>query len=170
MVTQKLLLITHPVDLGNAAYERNLAAMLDVTGFETRHVSFAPGDLGADHGRRSVRIASQARRALNAATLIGILRVARLEGRTVLIQGVSTALFTMPFRRGLRTFVILDWTRKLFEPFLNVTMSPPWVTALHRRAMLSVEGLIGVTDAVLQNLRDDRINRCYRRRTAEPQR
>jgi hypothetical protein len=154
MMTRPLLLITHPVDLGNSAYERNFSAVFRLAG-DVEHVSFAAGDLGTNYARPLARIASLLRRATGGMALRDAFARARREDRKVVIQGMSAALFTLPFRRGLRTFVILDWTRKLYEPILGVRMSPGWLTRVHRHVMLSTEALICLTDAARESLQRD---------------
>jgi hypothetical protein len=152
-MSQGLLVITHPVDLGNLAFEQSLLAAVRFAD-DFNHLSFAAGDLGAARGHRT-QISTLVRRVSSAWALRNAFLQARLANRAVLLQGISPALFTLPIRRGLRTFIILDWTRKLYEPIFKTSMSNPMLTRLHRRIMLSVDGLICLTDAVLDSLRLD---------------
>jgi glycosyltransferase involved in cell wall biosynthesis len=151
---RSILLITHPVDLGNAAFQRNLCATFRLGG-DLDHVAFAAGDLGTNYGARAARALSLWRRAHDAFALRDAFRRARREARAVVIQGVSAALFTAPLRRGLRTFIIVDWTRKLYEPILGSPMSPPWLTRLHRNTMLSAEAIVCLTEAVSASVQHD---------------
>jgi hypothetical protein len=153
-MTRSILLITHPVDLGNAAFERNLRATFRLAG-DLEHVPFAAGDLGTNYGDRTAWAISLLRRAQETLALRDVFARARREARTVVIQGISAAFFTTPLRRGLRTFIIVDWTRKLYEPILGLPMSPSWLTWLHRQTMLSAEAIICLTDAVSASVRLD---------------
>jgi Glycosyl transferases group 1 len=151
--TRKVLLITHPVDLGNAAYARNFVAMANLAG-DMEHAEFAPGDLSTIRGG-APSVGTLVRRARSAYSLRRKFSRARQEGRVVIIQGLSAALFTAPFRYRLRCFVIIDWTRKLHKPALKRSLTGPGVTFVHRCAMLSVDRLICLTDAVRDHLRDE---------------
>lgn len=150
---RKVLLVTYPVDLGSATLAANLVAMLEGRVDLAHHV-FSPEEtpeagprLGT--GRKALlRLASM--KGLRAACLR-----ARAEGCTILFQQTGAALFSLPFTRGLKTWVMLDWTRKLFEPITGLNHSNPLVTALHRRMFASVTGVLPFTEPVRRCLVED---------------
>ena len=84
-----------------------------------------------------------------------VCRTATNEGRTVIFQQISPALFSLPFLHGLRSYIYLDWTRKLYEPIVNPKLSSSVTTALHSKVLKAVSGVLAFTGASEQSLIDD---------------
>jgi glycosyltransferase involved in cell wall biosynthesis len=142
---RKITLITFPVDFGSVSLQDNLLNMLRQHA-DVVHFAFSPDETPA----RGVKI-SKNRRALLRLEQMPLLRkvcvAARREGRIVLFQQISPALFALPFLRALRSYVLLDWTRKLHEPILKLKLSSRMTTVLHRLVLRSVSGVVAFTEA-----------------------
>jgi glycosyltransferase involved in cell wall biosynthesis len=143
-----ILYVSHPVDFGNVAYERGFLSLLDGWA-DLRHHCYAAGDFGRPTGPATI-----ARRAGEAFRLRSEFRRAAREDRLALLHGISPALFTLPFRRGVRAAIFVDWTRRLAERHLGQTPGRT-AAALHRRALLSAERLLCGTEAAARSLRED---------------
>lgn len=153
---ERLLLVTLAVDLGNATNERRLVEFL-APRLDVRVHRFAAGpmrNVRADRGRVT-SAAIVAARLRGAVALWREVDRARREGRTILFQNISPALYAWPVRPRGRRFVITDWTRKLFEPLVHRSLSPRWVTWVHRRVLRSLDGVLCASTAVQRSLRED---------------
>ncbi len=150
---RKVLLISFPVDLGSLALQNNLFAMLNERCDLTHHIfsprekpdleqPFSPGQRALSRLREMTEL-----RRLCAA--------ARKEGRTIIFQQISPALFSAPFLHGVRSYISLDWTRKLFEPINGERISPWPLTRLHAAVLNSATGVLAFTDAVAASVIND---------------
>ena len=157
---RRVLLVTHPVDYGNYVFAKNLRRMFEHGGaFDLEHHAFSPEEVNYTQKKLSkldrFRRTKEAR-LRDAFAMRKLFAQARRERRVVVYQGISPALFCTPWHQQLETYVVLDWTRKLYEPIRNKTMSPPLLTLLHKAVVRwSVSGVIGVTDAVVRSLLND---------------
>ncbi len=149
----KITLVSFPIDYGNVTLQSNLVRLLGERCDLVHHVfsaSEAPG-LGARlNAPRRVW-----RRLGEMARLRRVCAEARREGRILLFQQISPALFAWPFRRGVPSYILSDWTRKLYEPLLGERLSSAPVTWLHARVLRSVDGVLAFTAAAADSLRRD---------------
>ncbi|MBR0772463.1 glycosyltransferase family 4 protein [Bradyrhizobium diazoefficiens] len=83
------------------------------------------------------------------------LRTAEQERRVVLFQQVAPAAFSMPVRLRAPSFILLDWTRKLYEPILKKKLSNGVDTFIHRKAMSRVTGVMAFTEAAERSVIKD---------------
>jgi glycosyltransferase involved in cell wall biosynthesis len=151
---EKLLLVTFPVDLGNRTNEQRLVAFFSSRLDLKVHRFAAQGMHDLDDRRRTPR--RQIRdRILCSRRLRREVAAARRDGRIVLFQNISPAVYAWAVTQRPRHFIIADWTRKLYEPLVGRRLSPPLVTGLHRRVLASTDGVLCVTDAVERSLADD---------------
>jgi glycosyltransferase involved in cell wall biosynthesis len=147
---RKITFITFPVDFGSVTLQNNFLAMLrqysDVT-----HFTFSPDE---EPGRglklsKSQRYLSRLRQIPR---LREVCREAREEGRIVIFQQISPAVFALPFLRGLRSYIYLDFTRKILEPILKRKVSSAATTALHSTVLKAVSGVLAFTEAAENSL------------------
>lgn len=150
--TQKLLLVTFPVDLGNQTFEKRFIQLFE-TGVDLKVYRFIPNQKFPNTFLKY--LATISRRFLASFELQRIVREANREGRKVLFHGISPALFAYPAIHRGNSCIVTDWTRKLYEPLNRTTMSPFWLTALHRHILNSQKCIIGLTDAVLEEIGRD---------------
>lgn len=150
----KLLLVSFPVDLGNSTFEKRLIEMfkdsidLKVYRFDTKprkkysnpHIHYVAIIL--ERFIRSYELQKEVRKAQN-------------EGRKVLFHGVSSALFAYPATINNSSFIFTDWTRKLYEPIQKIKLSPFWQTLIHRKILNSQKYIMGITDAVIEEIAED---------------
>ncbi|WAL62759.1 glycosyltransferase family 4 protein [Thermocoleostomius sinensis] len=95
------------------------------------------------------------RRILKSYELWREVRKAQSEGRKILFQGISPALFAYPVVKPNSSFIVTDWTRKLYEPIWNFLPSPPWLTWIHKKVLNKQKSIIGLTDAVVEEIAKD---------------
>lgn len=150
--TKKLLLVTFPVDLGNRTFEKRFIQLFE-TSVDLKVHRFIPSQTFPNTFLKY--LATIGRRFLASFELQRIVREANREGRQVLFHGISPALFAYPAIQRENSCIVTDWTRKLYEPLNGTTMSPSWLTALHRHILDSQKYIIGLTDAVLEEIARD---------------
>jgi len=149
----KLFIATFPVDLGNLTLERNLLRIFegccDLTNYRF-----------ADHQSRSFETAGPNYRQnfrdrfRQCLSLRRAVQSAAADGRTILFHNISPALFSLGSWPRDRTFIVTDWTRKLYET-PEKQLSPLWLTKLHAKVLNSVRGIICLTDAVKSSVIND---------------
>lgn len=157
---RRILLITHAVDFGNYVFANNLVRMFQQdAALDLQHHAFSSDEVeyaGRDLSKSKRFVLTKGARIRESLAMRHLFGQARREGRVIVYQGISPALFCTPWHRGCPSYVILDWTRKLYEPIRNKRMSPAGVTLLHKAILRrSVSGVVGLTDAVVQSLLDD---------------
>jgi glycosyltransferase involved in cell wall biosynthesis len=150
---RKITLITFPVDFGSVSLQNNLLKMLRQHA-DVVHFAFSPDETPA-RGPRLSKYQSAFVRLQQMPRLQRVCAAARREGRIVIFQQISPALFALPFLHGLRSFILLDWTRKLYEPIVKRKMSSSFTTALHSLVLRSVSGVFAFTEASEHSLLQD---------------
>jgi glycosyltransferase involved in cell wall biosynthesis len=149
---KKLLLVTFPVDLGNRTLENRFIKLFK-NFLDLEVYSFIPNQKTPDSFLKySTTIG---KRVLNSFELQQKVREANKEGRNVLFHGVSPALFAYPAIIHGKSCIVTDWTRKLYEPIYGKKMSPPWLTFIHKQVLNSQKYVIGLTDAVVEEISKD---------------
>jgi len=145
----KLLLVTFPIDWGNATLEKLLIGSLEqITDLEI--FRFAPDPKPSRGYRQLIQ-----QRILGTFQLWRAVKSAQKEGRKVLFQGISPALYALPAIGSNQTCVITDWTRKLYEPFSDILPSPPWLTKLHSQVLNRQQAILGLTHSVADEIQKD---------------
>lgn len=149
----KITFVTFPIDFGNVTLQNNFLAMLQ-TRADVKHYVFSPNEIpGA--GPRLNAPQRLLCRLKEMAKLRKLCESARQEGRIMLFQQISPALFSLPFLRGVKSYILSDWTRKLYEPILNEKMSSAPVTWLHSLVLKTVSGVLTFTDAAALSFTKD---------------
>ncbi|PIG92506.1 glycosyltransferase family 4 protein [Gloeocapsopsis sp. IPPAS B-1203] len=149
---KKLLLVTFPVDLGNRTFEKRFVKLFE-SFLDLKIYRFVPNQKSTDSfWKYSTTIG---RRFLSSLELQQKVREANKEGRSVLFHGVSPALFAYPAINSASSCIVTDWTRKLYEPIYGMKMSPSWLTFIHKQVLNSQKYVIGLTDAVLEEISQD---------------
>jgi glycosyltransferase involved in cell wall biosynthesis len=149
---KKLLLVTFPVDLGNKTFEKRFIKLFE-NHLDLEVYRFIPNQKSADSFlKHSITIG---RRFLSSFELQQKVREANKEGRNVLFHGVSPALFAYPVIARGSSCIVTDWTRKLYEPIYGKKMSSPWLTFIHKQVLNSQKYVIGLTDAVVEEISKD---------------
>lgn len=152
----KLLLVTFPVDFGSQTWERVLIDTFE-NEVDLKIHTFSP----AKRQESQSKYLNLRSKLVEAYRLCKVVVKARLEGRKILFQGISPALFAFPVIWGSRSYIITDWTRKLYEPIFDTLpkayflASPSWLTFIHKLILNSQTSVIGVTDAVIEEIKKD---------------
>lgn len=150
----KLLLVTFPVDLGSRTTAHNLEKLL-IGKMNVRVYPFT-GRLAQHFDSRGVdRRANRWQRIVEIPRLWVELRAARKENRKILFHHISPALFSLPLLSRRDCFITTEWTRKLLEPIKLETISPWWLTWVHRMVLRRVAGVLPMTEAVRTSLLQD---------------
>lgn len=149
----KISLVTFPIDFGNVTLQNNFLAMLQERSDVVHHV-FSPRETPGTGARLNAaqRVVCRVK---EMAKLRQICKAARRDDRIVIFQQISPALFSLPFLKGVRSYIMSDWTRKLYEPILGEKMSSGPVTWLHSTVLKSVTGVLTFTDAAAASLTED---------------
>jgi glycosyltransferase involved in cell wall biosynthesis len=154
----KLLLVTFAIDLGSNTFEKRFIHL-----FQNRHeldlkiFRFAPT---IDHPHpRSIFTIDYAfllfYRLRQLPKLYQAIQQAHQEERKVLFYGVSPALFGYVATGNNRSYVVTDWTRKLYEQIWKSSASPGWLTQIHQKILNSQKAVLGLTDAVVKQIAKD---------------
>jgi len=149
---RKLLLVTFPVDLGNKTLAKRFIKLFE-NFVDLKVYSFIPNQKTPNSLLEYSTTISK--RFLGAFDLQNKVREANREGRRVLFHGISPALFAYPVINRERSYIFTDWTRKLYEPIYDKTMSLPWLTLIHKKVLNSQKYVIGLTDAVVKEIAED---------------
>lgn len=150
---RRITLITFPVDYGSVSLQDNLLKMLRQHS-DVVHFAFSPDETPG----RGIKLSRYQRVLLRLGQMPRLREVcvmARREGRIVIFQQISPALFAFPFLRGLKSYICLDWTRKLYEPIIKRKMSSAMTTALHSTVLRTVSGVVAFTEASKHSLMQD---------------
>lgn len=149
---KKLLLVTFPVDLGNKTLENRFIKLFE-NFLDLEVYRFIPNQKAPDS---LLKYSSTiGKRFLGSFELQRKVREANREERKVLFHGISPALFAYPAIAPKTSFIVTDWTRKLYEPIYGTTMSPSWLTFIHKQILNSQKCVIGLTDAVIEEMSKD---------------
>ena len=155
---KKLLFVTFPIDLGSTSFERRFVEMFDrcseidleVYRFAVSQNHIHPTSLFTiDYAKQIWR------RVVASKKLHKVVRRANREGRKILFQGISPAVFAYPAMRHDNSYIVTDWTRKLYEPIWGHSSSPSWLTLIHRKVLKSQKYILGVTDTVISEIAKD---------------
>lgn len=155
---KKLLLVTFPVDLGNTTYEKRFINLfqnqseLDLKIFRFASTSRKPHPRAIFTLDYASLFLSRLRESIK---LYKTIQQANQEGRKVLFHGVSTALFGYFATRTNKSYIVTDWTRKLYEPIWKSSGSPRWLTQIHQKVLNSQKAVLGLTDTVVQQIAGD---------------
>lgn len=83
------------------------------------------------------------------------IKSARKENRKVLFHGVSTALFGFLATGKNQSYIVTEWTRKLYEPIWKSSGSPGWLTWLHKKILNAQTSVLGLTNNVIEQIARD---------------
>ncbi len=154
----KLLLVTFPIDLGSATFERRFIKMFE----RSPEIDLQVYRFAADQNQSNPPsmltfgyMQKIGRRILDSIKLQQAVRQANSEGRKVLFGGVSPAVFAYPAIRHHQSYIVTDWTRKLFPPEWIHPSSPAWLTLIHKKVLNSQRYVFGITDAVITQISKD---------------
>lgn len=155
---KKLLLVTFPIDLGSTTFEQRFIKMFDdcpdidlkVYRFAANQNHIHPKSIFTlDYARKF------GQRILDSRKLHKVVHQANTEGRKVLFNGISPAVFAFPAIKRDNSYIVTDWTRKLFAPIWGHSGSPAWLTFIHKIILNSQKYVFGVTDAVIEQIERD---------------
>jgi glycosyltransferase involved in cell wall biosynthesis len=151
----KLLLVTFPVDLGSTSYAQRLINTFK-DNVDLKVYCFMPQTQEHRPKTSILKYASIiGKRLLGSYELQKEVWQARREGRKILFQGITPALFAYPAISPGSSYIVTDWTKKLYEPILGQVMSSVWQTFLHQRVINSQKYILCLTDAVLAEIAKD---------------
>ncbi|MEL7009133.1 MAG: glycosyltransferase family 4 protein [Cyanobacteria bacterium J06629_2] len=155
---KKLLLVTFPVDLGNATFEKRFVDLfqkdpdldLELFRFVTKQKNPHPKSI---FSLSYFKIFFK--RLLVSMELWKAIRKARKENRKVLFHGVSTALFGYFATGKNQSYIVTEWTRKLYEPIWKSSGSPGWLTWIHKKILNAQTSVLGLTSSVIEQIAKD---------------
>lgn len=152
----KLLLVTFAIDFGSKIIKERLIELfrprVDLKVHEFVPQPIVPGQLPYS---RMPYLRHVMKRVTYSRSLWTKVREAQAEGRQILFQSVSPSLFAYPATAGHSYNIITDWTRKLQELTAGKTLSPAWLTYLHKKPLCSANHIFGFSDAVIESLAKD---------------
>ena len=148
---KKLLLVMSTVDFGSKTWEivfpNCFSRFMDVEIY-----NFAPDPERKAKKQRELIL----KRLLSVFELWQRIRKAQNEGRKILFLGVSPALYAYPALHYNTSYILTDWTRKLYDCFDNNIMSSPgWLTFIHKKVLNKQKYILGLTEAVVQEINKD---------------
>ena len=156
---EKLLLVTFPVDLGNLTYEKRFISLFkDKVNIDVQLLSFCHDQQKA-HPKSIFTIDYLLifiKRLQESVKLWNKIYEAKKEGRKILFHGVSPALFGYLATGKNQSYIVTEWTRKLYEPIWKSSGSPSWLTWIHKKILNAQISVLGLTDNVI-----DQISRDY---------
>ena len=155
---KKLLLVTFPVDLGNATFEKRFVDLfqqdpdldLELFRFVTKQKNSHPKSIFS-LGYLMIFL----KRLRISMELWKAIKNARKENRKVLFHGVSTALFGYLATGKNQSYIVTEWTRKLYEPIWKSSGSPGWLTWLHKKILNAQTSVLGLTNNVIDQIARD---------------
>ncbi len=153
-MTKKLFLVTFPVDLGNTTFENKFTSLFSGN-VDLKTYQFHP-EKNKKHPTSilgyTIRIF---KRFLASFALQRAVLQAKNEGRIILFHGVSPALFALPVTSKNTSFIVTDWTRKLYESIHNQCMSNFLQTAIHKKVLHTQKRVMCLTNAVINQIETD---------------
>jgi glycosyltransferase involved in cell wall biosynthesis len=153
----KLLLVTFPIDFGSKTFEQRYIKLFENC-FDLKVYRFVPDQFvpNQKHSNPLLRFATTiGGRIFGSIELQKQVRKANRENRSIVFQGVSPALFAYPALDRNTSCIVTDWTRKLYESIDEIKMSPPLLTFIHKQVLNSQKYVIGLTDAVVEQIAKD---------------
>ncbi|MEL6495659.1 MAG: glycosyltransferase family 4 protein [Cyanobacteria bacterium J06623_7] len=155
---KKLLLVTFPVDLGNATFEKRFVDLfqqdpeldLELFRFVTEQKNPHPNSIFS-LGYLMIFL----QRLGLSVKLWKAIAKARRENRQVLFHGVSTALFGFLATGKNQSYIVTEWTRKLYEPIWKSSGSPTWLTWIHKQILNAQTSVLGLTSSVVNQIAQD---------------
>lgn len=154
-MTKKILLVTFPVDLGGAKFEKYFINLFEPS-LDLRVHRFAPDEGMIPYAAGFIPAVERiGRRIVQGVALWKEVVKAQKEGRRVVFQGVSPALYAYPITQPNSSYIVTDWTRKLYESIRGVSMSPFILTIIHRMVLRKQKKILGLTDSVVQQIASD---------------
>jgi glycosyltransferase involved in cell wall biosynthesis len=182
---KKLLLVTFPVDLGNTTYEKRFINLFQNSPeIDLKIFRFAPTSLNTyplinlfqnslEIDLKIFRFASTSRnphslsiftlnyvslflsRLQESRKLYKSIQEANQEDRKILFHGVSTALYGYFATGNNSSYIVTEWTRKLYEPIWKSSTSPGWLTEIHKKILNGQKYVLGLTNAVVAQIAKD---------------
>lgn len=155
---RKILLVTFPVDLGSTSFEKRFVEMfkscsdidLQVYRFSANQNHIHPKSIFTiDYAKKFLG------RIIDSRELQRAVRQANAEGRKVLFHGISPAVFAYPATQRNNSYIVTDWTRKLYASIWGHSGSPTWLTFIHKKILNSQKYVFGLTDAVISQIEKD---------------
>ena len=155
---KKILLVTFPIDLGSISFEKRFIEMfescseidLEVYRFSANQNHIHPKSIFTLDYLKKI-----AGRILDSRSLQKAVRKANIEERKVLFNGISPALFAYPAIQHGNSYIVTDWTRKLYASIWGHSGSPSWLTFIHKKVLNSQRYIFGLTDAVISQIEMD---------------
>ncbi|MBW4534556.1 MAG: glycosyltransferase family 4 protein [Pleurocapsa minor HA4230-MV1] len=158
MAMKKLLLITFPVDLGNATYEKRFISLFKEKADIDLKVFRFNSNQSKSHPKSIFTIdyllifLARLRESMK---LWQAIYQAKKEERAILFHGVSTALFGYLATGKNQSYIVTEWTRKLYEPIWKTSGSPNWLTWIHTKILNAQISVLGLTDNVIDQIKKD---------------
>jgi glycosyltransferase involved in cell wall biosynthesis len=147
----KILLVTFPNDLGSRTIEANLIKF--ISKFSDLQVfRFAAHDSNSIDKRLDNR-RNLFRRIQDTLKLRKQVKQAVREKRKILFYNISPALFALGSWRNGEAYITLDWARRLLVDHALTDRDP--MTRVHRLVLKSCKGILPMTDAMADCLRND---------------
>jgi glycosyltransferase involved in cell wall biosynthesis len=148
---KKLLLVTSTVDFGSKTWEIVFPNCFS-TFMDVELYNFASDPERKSKNQRELIL----KRLLATYELWQRIHKAQNEGRKILFLGISPALYAYPALHYNGSYILTDWTRKLYDCFDNNYMSSPdWLTFIHKKVLNKQKYIIGLTEAVVQEINKD---------------
>ena len=159
-IEKKLLLVTFPVDLGNETYETRLINIFKNCPDLDLKVHRFTSVLKKGQPKKKLSVyyfLIILKRIFCSVRLCEEIRRAKKEGRKILFHGVSPAFFAYPLQSAGSSYIVTDWTKKLYDPlyYPRHNSSPLLITCIHKKILNSQKYVFCLTDAVLEEIARD---------------
>ena len=154
----KMLLVTFPVDFGSSAYEKRFVTFFSsAKNLDVKVFRFAASE-GVSHPNSIFSLAYFLiflGRFKSTIALERAVRDAQSENRKILFMGVSPAMYAYFFLKRNTSYIVIDWTRKLYEPLWGRQISPKWLTLIHKKVFNSQRYILGLTEIISKQIVTD---------------
>ncbi len=154
----KLLLVTFPVDLGNAGFEKRFISLFESSSEIDLQIFRFVSSQGTPHPGSIFTLTYfylLLKRFRSTIHLWKAIRKAKSENRRILFMGVSPAMFAYFVTRNNNSYIVTDWTRKLYEPIWQSSGSPAWLTSIHQKVLNAQQAILGLTEAIVEQIVKD---------------
>jgi glycosyltransferase involved in cell wall biosynthesis len=149
MSSNRILLVTFPVDLGNRTLEAN---QKQIFSNDMDFYRFAEGHATAmDHGKISL-FSSIMYRLRSAYELRKVVREYTKQGKRILFNGLSPALFSYGVWKSQDIAIVFDWTRTLPDWTLGLPIKKDALFRLQRKVLRDCPTFLCWTDSIMENL------------------